>query len=186
LCSRDFWFTPPTTVAGSITTTTTVRAGESTTLLSYSGPGDSPVFTMTGTTAPLTVTDYVVGLPGGVTLNRQQATNTLNWSYSNIHGDLLMVTNDTGNKQGATYYWDPAGMAITAQPDLLTGKYENGWLGQHQRMTDTTDAANPVVNMGARAYLPRLAKFTSVDSVEGGVGNADYLYRVCNVLCVND
>jgi RHS repeat-associated protein len=67
-------------------------------------------------------------------------------------------------------------MAITGQPDLLTGKYENGWLGQHQRMTDTTDAANPVVDVGARVYLPRLAKFTSVDPIEAGVGDADYLY----------
>jgi RHS repeat-associated protein len=150
--------------------------GDISTFLSYSGAGDAPVFTMTGTTAALTVTDYVIGLPGGITLNRQQASNTVNWSYSNIHGDLLMVANDTGTKQGSTYFWDPDGMAITGQPDLLTGKYENGWLGQHQRMTDTTDAANPVVDMGARVYLPRLAKFTSVDPVEAGVGDADYLY----------
>jgi large repetitive protein len=117
--------------------------GDTSTFLSYGGPGDTPVFTMTGTTTTLTVSDYVIGLPGGITLNRQQAANTLNWSYSNIHGDLLMVANDTGVKQGATYFWDPDGMAITAQPDLVTGKYENGWLGHHQRMTDTTDTANP-------------------------------------------
>jgi RHS repeat-associated protein len=150
--------------------------GDVSTFLSYSGAGDAPVFTMTGTTAALTVTDYVIGLPGGITLNRQQATNTVNWSYSNVHGDLLMVASDAGTKQGSTYFWDPDGMAITGQPDLLTGKYENGWLGQHQRMTDTTDTANPVVDMGARVYLPRLAKFTSVDPVEAGVGDADYLY----------
>jgi hypothetical protein len=30
--------------------------------------------------------------------------------------------------------------------------------------------------MGARVYLPRLAKFTSVDLVEPAVGDADYLY----------
>jgi RHS repeat-associated protein len=43
-------------------------------------------------------------------------------------------------------------------------------------MTDTTDPANPIINMGARVYLPRLAKFTSPDPIEGGVGDADYLY----------
>jgi hypothetical protein len=59
---------------------------------------------------------------------------------------------------------------------LQASNFENGWLGQHQRMTDTTDAANPIVEMGARVYLPRLAKFTAPDPVEGGVGDADYLY----------
>jgi RHS repeat-associated protein len=67
-------------------------------------------------------------------------------------------------------------IASTTQPNLQAGNYENGWLSPHQRMTDTTDPANPIINMGARVYLPRLAKFTTPDPIEGGVGDADYLY----------
>ena len=46
-------------------------------------------------------------------------------------------------------------------------KYENRWPGSYQQMADTTDATNPVTEMGARVSLRRLAKFTSPDQVEG-------------------
>jgi hypothetical protein len=98
------------------------------------------------------------------------------WSFPNLRGDVLKtVTGTTVDAQ--VYRWDPDGMPIAGgvRPNLQAGNFENGWLGQHQWMTDTTDAANPIVEMGARVYLPRLAKFTAPDPVEGGVGDADYL-----------
>jgi RHS repeat-associated protein len=167
-----------------VTRTSTVPGDVSTTL-GYVGAGDSPVFTLTGAPGSFTINDYAVSLPGGVSMMRQQQpTLNIRWAYGNGQGSLAAVTTDTGAKIGNTYRWDPDGMPLPSpgsplaavQPDLNTGKFEPGWLGTHHRYTDTNDPANPIVEMGARVYLPRLAKFTAPDPVERGVGDADYLY----------
>jgi RHS repeat-associated protein len=177
-------------VAGAQSTTFTYDAmdrhvqrsssGDTTTQYGYGNRSDSPILTrVPGVGTAHTVIDRVIPLPGGVTVNRQELpTVNIKWSRSNMHGDLMKTASNTGVVDAANYRWDPDGMPIatTTQPNLTTRNFENGWLGQHQRMTDTTDPANPIINMGARVYLPCLAKFTTPDPIEGGVGNADYLY----------
>lgn len=146
----------------------------------YGTRADSATYTATAT-APsggtVGVLDQIVSLPGGVGLTRKTGTGLIRYSLPNRHGDLLAIIDQTGTKIGATNKWDPDGNPIagTTQPDLLTGNFENGWLAQHSRPVDTTDPTTPIIEMGARPYLPTLGRFLTVDPVEGGNSN-DYTY----------
>ncbi len=101
----------------------------------------------------------------------------MSWPLTTIRGTLLAVADDAGTKIGSTYRY-PDGMPITGttQPDLQPAAWERGWFGAHNRMTDTTDTAFPVIDMGTRPYAPAVGRFLSVDPVEDCVGPSDYLY----------
>jgi RHS repeat-associated protein len=64
----------------------------------------------------------------------------------------------------------------TTQPDLQAANWERGWLGAPNRMTDTTDTTQPIIDMGARSYSPTLGRFLTIDPIENGVTPSDYTY----------
>ena len=142
-----------------------------------SNGSDAAAYTATITGGTTTVVDVMGSLPGGVGVTRTVSTGVYKYSLPNRHGSLLAVADSAGNKIGSTYKWDPDGMPIagTTQPDLLTGNLENGWLAQHYRPVDTTDTTMPVIEMGARPYLPSTGRFLTPDPVEDGNSN-DYTY----------
>ncbi|MCA1683897.1 MAG: hypothetical protein LC708_02040, partial [Actinobacteria bacterium] len=79
---------------------------EGTTITHYgfSGPGDSPSFTMD---AANNLTERSIGLVGGVLVTKRGVGDV--WSYPNVHGDVMATADNTGIKQGATKSYDPFG-----------------------------------------------------------------------------
>jgi RHS repeat-associated protein len=146
--------------------------GATTQRYSYTGGGDTPDVTLD---ASNNVLEKNYGLPGGASLTKRAGGDV--WSYPNIHGDIVATADNSGAKQGSTYTYDPYGNPLGGVPDNQEGAYDNGWLGQHRRGFDHEDGLLPVVEMGARQYLPLIGRFLESDPVEAG-GCSDYEY-VC-------
>jgi RHS repeat-associated protein len=162
--------------------TTTTGGQDTTSRLSYTGVGDTPDLTLTSTG---TFTSQTLALFGGVLLTLTAAA-AQTWSYPNIHGDITTTANQAGTRGAVTLY-DPNGQPLhptthtigttTADdttPDNLLTDASNAWVGQNQKLYEHTSTI-AAIEMGARLYIPALARFLQTDPIEGGCDNT-YAY----------
>jgi len=96
------------------------------------------------------VQQWMLSLPGGVTLTIDVADGSQRWGYPNLHGDVIVTADETGTRIGARSIYDPFGQPIdptnwnigttTADDaiprELLGGDADLGWVGSNTKYTE--------------------------------------------------
>jgi RHS repeat-associated protein len=122
------------------------------------------------------ILDNYVALPGGVMLTIENSAPI--YSLTNFHGDTEITVGATGNPTTGVFLYDPFGQIVTSNtfgtgPSNLNNASNSsmGCAASPMRKS-TTMFSIPIMQMGARTYLPTLGRFTSVDPIAGGNDNA--------------
>jgi RHS repeat-associated protein len=157
--------------AGRLATMTSTGLGATALTNHYSDPtGDSPTWTVdTAADGTVTTRRYLSGPAGYLgEATTTAGSTTTSIGLAGLHGDILRTTTPaaTGSPDGPGLDVDEFGL-ITNPDTATTGTGPRyGWLGQHQRATDT--GSTGLTLMGVRLYTPALGRFLSTDPVYGG------------------
>ena len=88
---------------------------------------------------------------------------TTTLQLANLHGDTVATLPNTPGATGIDSYTETDEYGNPTTTGTQSGPY--GWLGAHQRSTDTLGG---ITLMGARLYSPTTGMFTTPDPVYGG------------------
>lgn len=137
----------------------------------YTGDSDNPSWITTRDSQGSTVTRNITGMTGELAM-MTSSTGTGTLMLADLHGDITttiplaagatQATWDELQHHRADEFGNPIALT-TGQPATTAGRY--GWLGAHQRSTDTLGG---LTLMGVRLYHPGTGRFLSVDPVPGG------------------
>ncbi|WP_306365566.1 PA14 domain-containing protein [Nocardia sp. CC227C] len=138
-----------------------------------------------------TLRQRILKLPGGGVLTKNYTgAKATNWSYPDVHNNILFTADGTGARTSEIRLYDPFGQNIDPDtgefadiplPATAEGGMDFGYLGQHTVPIEHI-ASQQALEMGARTYLPILGRFLQTDPISGGSANN---YDYCNADPIN-
>lgn len=149
----------------------TIPSGGKETVYHYSDGSDSPSWTAEMSGESTVGWERPVGGIGGslgavVTYNGSTTTTKL--QMTNLHGDVVGVASSSSEASAPLELFE----ADEFGSPIGSTTHTYGWLGAKGKRTTL---ASGVIQMGVRAYVPAMGRFTTVDPVFGGSANSyDY------------